>query len=224
MLAIVSALITAAYSSDLDYSPTRFEAVDLRLDGQLDDDVWKEARPINSWYRQTPNEGSPPSEETTMWLIYDREAIYLAVHARESRPAAIMTRSLERDSYSLEQDGVGLIIDTYNDDRSASGFIITPAGIRTDLAIFGDGEGFRPWNTDWNAFWDAVATQDSSGWYAELRIPFSSLPFESKGGDAEMGVILWRYLARNSEFDVFPSIPNRWRFSYYSLARRWMSS
>ena len=22
-------------------------------------------------------------------------------------------------------------------------------------------------------------------------------------------------LARNSEFDVFPSIPNRWRFSYY---------
>ena len=49
-----------------------------------------------------------------------------------------------------------------------------------------------------------------------MRIPFSSLRFEpDANGDVRMGLIVWRYVARNSEFDVFPEIPNNWRNSAY---------
>ena len=53
------------------------------------------------------------------------------------------------------------------------------------------------------------------GWSAEIRIPFSSLRFEAQGGGTLMGLILWRYIARRVEYDVFPAIPNNWRFSAY---------
>ena len=49
-----------------------------------------------------------------------------------------------------------------------------------------------------------------------MRIPFSSLRFEPDAdGDVRMGLIVWRYVARNGEFDVFPAIPNNWRNSTY---------
>ncbi|MFQ5630446.1 MAG: DUF5916 domain-containing protein, partial [bacterium] len=55
----------------------------------------------------------------------------------------------------------------------------------------------------------------------EMRVPFSSLRFDNKDGGAVMGLILWRYYARNADFNVFPTIPNKWRNSAYkpSMAR-----
>ncbi|MFQ5675949.1 MAG: DUF5916 domain-containing protein, partial [bacterium] len=202
------------------FSPPRVEKSEVKVDGNLNDLAWQEVEPITSWYRLTPDEGKNPSEKTTMWLTYDDEAIYLAARLEERDVSAAMTRSLERDSYSPEQDGICILLDAYNDNRSAYGFILTPAGVRTDIAVYNDGEGFfRPWNTDWNTFWDAEVQHDSHGWSAEMRIPFSSLRFEDDQGNVEMGLILWRYLARNSEYDVFPEIPNRWRFSAYKPSK-----
>lgn len=120
------------------------------------------------------------------------------------------------DSFTPDQDAVAVILDTLNDKRTAFGFIVTAAGVRTDIAIFEDAEmGDTPWNTDWNAFWDASTHLDSGGWSAEIRIPFSSLRFKSRDGQAEMGMILWRYIAQNVEYDIFPAIPNNWNLSAY---------
>lgn len=151
-----------------------------------------------------------------MWLMYDSNALYLGARLSERNPSVIMCRSLERDSHSPDQDAIGIVLDTLNDNRTAYSFIVTPAGCRTDLAVANDAESRgRAWNTDWNAFWDAATSQDEGGWSAEMRIPFSSLRFRSNHGVIQMGLILWRYLARNKEFDVFPAIPNNWRYSAY---------
>ena len=202
---------------DEPFRPARMERVEVRLDGRLDEDVWRTTLPVTSWYQQSPNEGATPSERTEAWVVYDEEAIYFAARLHERDPAAITARSLERDSYSPDQDGVAVVLDASNDDRTAFAFIVTPAGVRTDLAIAGDADGGeRSWNFDWDAFWDAATARHDGGWAVEARIPFSSLRFTpGPDGDAEMGLILWRYLARNVEFDVFPAIPNRWEASAY---------
>jgi hypothetical protein len=128
----------------------------------------------------------------------------------------VVTRSLERDSYSPDQDAIAIILDTLNDNWTAFGFIVTSAGVRTDIAIYEDAEtGSTPWNTDWNAFWDAATLRNPDGWSAEIRIPFSSLRYKTKKGHAEMGLILWRYIAKTVEYDVFPAIPNNWNMSAY---------
>ena len=96
----------------------------------------------------------------------------------------------------------------------------TQQGSALDIAIFDDAEtGGKPWNTGWNAFWDAAVKQDVNGWSTEVRIPFSSLRFKDQDGSTEMGLILWRYIARNVEYDIFPVIPNKWNFSAYKQSQ-----
>ncbi len=197
--------------------PTRVDAPRITLDGQLNEAIYRNLKPWTQWYQLTPNEGEPPTRETRMWLFYDEEALYLSADLQED-PRELRVRTLERDSYTPDQDAVGLILDTFNDNLTAYGFIVTPAGVRTDIAIFNDAEGggpTPPWNTNWNAFWDARTSYTENGWQVEIRIPFSSLRFESKKGRVTMGLMLWRYRAINLEYDLFRPTRNRWRYTAY---------
>ncbi len=189
---------------------------DIKINGKLDESTWKTLSPIKNWYQLTPNEGEKPSERTVMWFFHDEDAIYLGARLFTKNMSALVTRSLERDSHSSDQDAIAIILDTLNDNRTAFGFIVSSAGVRTDIAIYDDAEtGSTPWNTDWNAFWDAATYRHSDGWSAEIRIPFSSLRYKTKDNQTEMGLILWRYIAKNVEYDIFPAIPNKWGLSAY---------
>jgi len=188
------------------------------LDGVLSEAVWRSTPAVTSWYQQAPREGASPSQTTKMWVIYGDEAIYVAARLSETDPSSVTARTLERDSFSgsdetPKQDAVAVVLDSFNDDRTGLAFVVTPAGVRTDMEIAKDG---KAQNIEWNAFWDAATTRDKSGWVAEMRIPFSSLRFrEGAEGYVEMGMILWRYRAENIEYDIYPAIPNRWDASAY---------
>ena len=196
--------------------PPRLQQDRVVLDGRADEPVWRGAWTVPGFHQLTPDEGELPSESTAVRIFYDDQAMYVAVQARESDPSAIVDRYFERDAYHRsDQDGIGIILNTDGDPRTAYGFIVTPSGGRTDIAVR-DPLGQPTWNTDWNAFWEAKSIRDEAGWRVEMRIPFSSLRFEpDANGDVRMGLIVWRYVARNSEFDVFPEIPNNWRNSAY---------
>ena len=193
----------------------RIEGAEVAIDGRLDEGVWELAPRVSLDHQLRPNEGAQPSESTEVRIFYDAEAIYLGVRLREADPARIVSRAVERNSFHRQdQDGFGLILDTNGDRRTAFGFIVNPAGARTDIAIFD--EARVSWNSDWNAFWDAATSTDPEGWTLEMRIPFSSLRFQpGPDGAVHMGMILWRYLARTNEFAVFPEIPNLWGNSAY---------
>jgi hypothetical protein len=53
-------------------------------------------------------------------------------------------------------------------------------------------------------------TKNSQGWFAEIRIPFSSMRFKEKDGKVVMGLICIRSIAHKNEVDIFPSIPPNW--------------
>jgi hypothetical protein len=56
-----------------------------------------------------------------------------------------------------------------------------------------------------------VATKvNEEGWFAEVRIPFSSLGYEVQGDRVVMGLIVGRYISRKDEKYVFPAIPPNW--------------
>ena len=49
------------------------------LDGRLDDMVWSEATHITDFVQITPLEGAPGTEETEVWIAYDRDNLYFAL-------------------------------------------------------------------------------------------------------------------------------------------------
>jgi hypothetical protein len=193
----------------------RVERGEIVLDGRLDEEIWQSASPVALDHQLRPNEGAPPTEPTEVRIFYDGDALYVGARLHERDHTRIVSRAVERNAFHrYDQDGFAVVLDTNLDQRTAFGFIVTASGARTDVAVFDEAQ--VSWNSDWNAFWDAATAVHDDGWTVEMRIPFSSLRFAlDADGQARMGMILWRYLARNDEFAVYPAIPNRWGNSAY---------
>ena len=104
----------------------------------------------------------------------------------------------------------------FNDDENAVWFFTTPAGVRFDSAVSNDANfsGGRPMNSSWNTFWDVETAITSFGWSVEMRVPFSSLGFQVVDGSVDMGLIVYRYIARKNERHIFPAIPPNWGMGF----------
>ena len=65
-----------------DESGTTVRAVRLsapiRVDGQLDEAVYTDVRPMSDLIQTEPNEGAPATEKTEVWVLYDDEYVYVA--------------------------------------------------------------------------------------------------------------------------------------------------
>lgn len=177
---------------------------DVLMDGRVNESLWSTIKPLEL-KQKVPNSGAPPSQKTELRIAYDDQFIYLSGRMFDTEPTKINSNSKKRDDFTENTEWCGLIIDTFNDRENALGFFITPTGSRLDLALSNDIQGPNAFNTSWNTFWSGAATVDSTGWFAEIRIPFSSLPFEVINGEVTMGITAWRYLARNDETDIYPA-------------------
>ncbi len=182
----------------------------VELDGPSFEAAWE---PVESWpaFQFVPNNGSPATEHTEFLVGYDEHYLYLALRAYDSDPDGIRTNTLYRDRLNGD-DHFEILIDTFNDNETAVLFSTTPAGIRKDSAISNDASGggitSGSWiNADYNTFWDVATKVTDQGWFAEIRIPFSSLHFQDTDGLVQMGIILQRKIARKTERVVFPAVP-----------------
>lgn len=183
----------------------------VRLDGLSDEPAWQ-GIPSHSYVVLEPNFGAAPTEKTELLMAHDDDFLYVAGRLYDGEPERIQAHSLQRDSIDSSSDWFVVVLDSFNDKENALAFATTPAGLRWDASVSNDAQGDAPLNFSWNAFWDVAVTRNERGWFAEFRIPFSSLRFQNRGGRVVMGVISWRSIARKNEWLIFPKIPPDWGF------------
>ncbi len=183
----------------------------VKLDGLSDEPAWKGIEPL-PFIQFNPNFGSEPSERTEILVAHDNNFLYIAGRLYDKEPAKIQANSKQRDSGDGSSDWWGVAIDSFNDNENALAFFTTPAGLRWDAAVFGDAQGRLPLNTTWNTFWDVAVARNGEGWFAEMRIPFTSLRFQDRDGRVMIGLISWRSIARKNECVIFPRIPPKWGY------------
>ena len=192
--------------------PIKIQRIDspVELDGLSNEAAWNGIKSLPMTMR-IPNFGSEPSEHTEILLGYDDDYLYAAGRFYDSEPSKIQATSFKRDGWAYNTDQLTIIIDAFNDNENAVLFSTTPVGIRTDVNILNDAEGApqKNINSSWNTFWDVATVQNDDGWFAEMRIPFSSLRFEEKDGQTIMGITAYRWIARKFESDIFPLIPGK---------------
>ncbi|WP_461443824.1 carbohydrate binding family 9 domain-containing protein [Maribacter sp.] len=173
------------------------------IDGLVNEPFWNTIEPLHST-QKVPNAGDEPTQKTEIRIAYDEKYLYLSGRLFDNDPLKINTNVKRRDDLTENTEWCGLLIDTYNDRENALAFYVTPTGARLDMALSNDIVGPNAFNLSWNTFWDGASKITEEGWFAEIRIPFSSLPFESVDGKTVMGITTWRYLARNDETDIYP--------------------
>src|SRR5262245_37526934 len=167
------------------------QAIDVN--GVLDEPAWTLAPAETAFFDSDPYEGSRASQRTEVRILFDNEAIYIGARMFDSRPDSLVARLSRRD-VSIASDGFCVYLDPLRDKRSGYYFMINAAGTMFDGTLSNDGAQ----DASWDGVWHGKAHRDSTGWSAELRVPYSQL--RCKGGNSSVwGINFRRSIPRRNE-------------------------
>jgi len=175
------------------------------IDGDLSDPVWALATPTSAFTQKFPLERAAPSEPTTLRVLYDDDAVYVAFDVVQ-KTVPIVARMARRDR-EVESDTVSIDIDSRALGKTAFEFTVTAAGVLRDGIrsndIIGDGDRY---SSGWDENWDARTVVRPGGWSAELRIPLRVLRFSSNSAQT-WGFQARRYTSMRQETDEWSHVP-----------------
>jgi len=152
-------------------------AESIRVDGILDEAVWRSTDSIESLREVEPVEGRVPRSRTVVRVIASPRELVVGVLCWLAADQPLIGRVKGRDADLDDEDYLSLVLDTYRDGRSGYQFTIGPAGARTDGLITNQGEGT---NDDWDGIWEAASVVTDSVWSLEIRIPVRGLSFDPR--------------------------------------------
>jgi hypothetical protein len=178
-----------------------------KIDGALTDPVWQSAAPITEFRMFEPTAGAAPTEKTELRILYDESNLYIGIMCFESEPGKIAANTLAHDasgampmgygygmgaSTTVSDDLIRVLIDPFQDKRTAYVFYVNPLGARSEGLVYAGSPSLN-----WDGIWEAGSRVLKDGWSAEMRIPFKSISF--KPGLAAWGLNVERIIARKQE-------------------------
>ena len=202
------------------------------MDGRLKDPAWHEAALVTGFVQRELHEGAPVTERTEVRIITDGQALYVGAWLYDSDAGGIVAGERVRDGDISKSDYFGIVLDTYHDRQNGFVFATTPAGIEYDAQVVNEGEGggiqlpgqtrvmagsLGGFNLNWDGTWTVATSRDSAGWYAEFRIPFTTLRYGA-GEQQSWGLNLVRSIRRKNEEAFWSFIPRQYSLMKISRA------
>ncbi len=163
------------------------------IDGRLDDAVWGRAAIVEDLHQMLPVEYAEPTEPTTVYVLYDQDALYVGARLWDSEPGQITAQILRQGELMPADDVFAVMLSPFNDQRSGYVFSANPNGVRVE-GLFEDTTRIL---MDWDGIWNTRSTVDDDGWATEFAIPLKSLSFNPNSD--EWGINFYRRLARKQE-------------------------
>lgn len=166
-----------------------------KIDGVLDDAVWKTANEASDFIQFRPTMGVTETEQnkSVVKLTYDDTAIYVSAYLYDD-PNKIMRQFNSRDNFG-QSDFFGVIFNPNNDAQNDTEFFVFSSGAQADaIATPTSGEDFS-----WNAVWDSAVKIVEDGWIVEMEIPYSALRFSNNDDPQTWGLNFHRHFRRTQE-------------------------
>jgi hypothetical protein len=178
--------------------------VPLRVDGQLDEAVYREVQPFDGLLQAAPDYGAQATEKTDIWITFDGDYIYVSARCWDSAPPeAWIANELRRDTNQLrDNENFGVMFDTYYDRRSGFFFYTNPLGALADYTVVDEGGP----NKDWNPVWESRTGRFEGGWTVEMAIPFKTLRYRA-GTNQIWGIQLRRAVRYKNEWTYLTPVP-----------------
>ena len=176
-------------TKQLDVRIPRLEA-GAKVDGALDDPVWRQAALLTGFSQYRPVDGRPAEDSTEVLVWYAPDAIWFGVRAFEPHGHVVRATLADRDNIDAD-DRVEILLDTYLDHRRATMFAVNPLGVQED-GVWSDGVGAGAaggpsaggrfdatidLNPDY--VYESRGHVTDWGYEIEVRIPFKSLRYQS---------------------------------------------
>ena len=178
--------IYSGAQGQLDVAVPRLVA-EVDVDGVLNEAPWADAAVLTGFSQYKPVDGLPADDNTEVLVWYSPDAIHFGIRAFE--PHGPPTASLaDRDKIESD-DHVQILLDTFNDGRSAIVFGVNPFGVQADGSRVEQQVSTRTTSSNTNRdpvdlsqdfLYESQGRLTDWGYEIELRIPFKSLSYQSE--------------------------------------------
>jgi len=205
---------------DLDAAPRpRATAVrvegDIDVDARLDEPVWQQARVIDEFVQQKPDEGQPATERTEVRIIYTGRALYIGAVMYDEDPDGLAIPTLQRDPNTRDGDALGIVLDPFHDEASGFAWFVNPGGAIRDGQIADDG---RNNNFAWEGIYTVRTRIHDDGWTLEMEIPWITLRYDPDQPRQTWGLNLLRRNRSKNEDATWAPMDRRWPLYVMSRA------
>jgi hypothetical protein len=173
-----------------------------RLEDFLENKPREAELAIEDFRQFIPGDGTPASEKATAYLSYDEKNLY-AVFVCHDASGQVRAHLSKREDVT-QDDGVGILLDTFRDHHRAYVFYSNPLGIQSD-SIYTEGQTY---DFSFDTVWNSEGRLTPDGYMVWFSIPFKSLRF-SHAPEQTWGIALYRVILRKSEYDYWPYITQR---------------
>lgn len=183
---------TANISNDFSKLDIPYIAGEIKVDGELDDVQWQQAKNLELNYVTRPFENTRPPVTTQVKIFENGNTLYVAFIAQDPKVENISAFYRDRDGI-WSDDLVGIKLDTFNDSRLAYQFFVNPLGIQAD-SIQNEMTGRE--SDSWDGIWQSAGKIVADGYQVEIAIPLRILNFEEGSEHKTWGTELVRYYPR----------------------------
>jgi len=183
----------------------------IKIDGELNEEEWKLAKPSSQFIQVEPKQGASPNFQTTVMVLYNHQYLYFGFICSDSLgKKAIRATDFRRDFGIRSHDHVAIAFDGFNDHRNAMAMMANPYGVQRDLLVFDD----ILTDLDWDGLWKVRTTRNNDGWIAEIAIPWQTLRYpKTKDSIQQWGFNAYRTRRLSNEINAFSAYPRNFSFT-----------
>lgn len=166
------------------------------IDGNVEA-LWYAGILPSDFKQVTPGIGVDASVATQVFLLYDDDAVYIALSLSQ-RKESVRAQQAKRDDKTVTQgDHVRVLLDPSANGSSAYFFNINAVNAIVDGTLSALGE----WETRWDGTLISATSISDSAWFLEMRIPLSTLTFQNKDTQDWLFFVS-RHYSQNQEISV----------------------
>jgi hypothetical protein len=144
---------------------------EIKIDGKIDES-WSLADSTSNFFQFDPYYNQPPSVKTVAKVLTDEESLYCLMICYDDKKYIKANAGLQ-DAYT--GDIVSIMLDTFDDKRTAYKFAVNASGVRADSRMLDDA---RNRDYSWDGIWTGTSKIYDWGYVVEMRIPYKSIKYD----------------------------------------------
>jgi hypothetical protein len=176
----------------------RMNTTPFRIDGLLDEPLWRAVPALSAFTQREPVEGAPATHATDVRMIITEDAVIIGAQLADE-PAALAALRSVRDPVGTGalEDYFEVQLDPHPGHLTAFALAVSPAGLKRSWIVARDGSR----DASWSVQWDVATHIDRDGWTVEIRIPLSQ--FHLTPGREQWAAQFVRFSYERQETDVY---------------------
>ncbi len=196
ILLCFSTLLTAQ-TPEIDFQIPRTSNPPM-IDGRIGELEWAAAQRVLLDIETNPGENIQARVTSDALIMEDGEVLYVAFISWD--PDVTQIRAFYRDRDDVQaNDRVGIVLDTFNDERRAYEFFANPFGVQLDA--INDDVNDR-YDSSWNAIWDSAGRINEDSYTVEMAIPLKQLRFAEGLEQQTWGINFVRRYPRDRDYSI----------------------